>query len=131
MTGADAAPPSVLVVDDDVEMASLVRDVLTREGFPTVAEFSGRGALAAVERRPFDVVIVDKEMPDLNGLDLLETLRGRLPEVRLILFTAFGGSLVARAARKRGADRYLDKPVRLDDLVATVRAVASLPPRAS
>lgn len=122
---------SVLVVDDDVQMAELLRDVLAREGFDTEAEFSGRAALAAVERRRFDVVIVDKEMPDLNGLDVLAALRARLPEVRLIFLTAFGGSLVARAARKRGADCYLDKPVRIDNLVATVRTVLGAPERTS
>jgi DNA-binding response OmpR family regulator len=122
---------SILIVDDDAEMAALLRDALDREGFQAVAETRGRDALVATERRPFDVVIVDKEMPDLNGLDLMSELRRRLPEVRLIFLTAFGGALVARAARKRGADRYLDKPVRLDDLIATVRAVLAPSERAS
>ena len=122
---------SILIVDDDAEMAALLRDALDREGFQAVAETRGRDALATTERRPFDVVIVDKEMPDLNGLDLMSELRRRLPEVRLIFLTAFGGALVARAARKRGADRYLDKPVRLDDLIAAVRAVLAPSERTS
>jgi two-component system response regulator QseB len=123
--------PSILVVDDDIEMAVLLRDVLADEGFDTTAEFSGGAALAAVDGRPFDVVIVDKEMPGLNGLDLLAALRARLPGVRVVLLTAFGGALVARAARKRGADVYLDKPVRLADLVQTVRRLLGAPDRAS
>lgn len=131
VTDAEPPRPSILVVDDDVEMATLLRDAFTREGFNTVAEFSGRGALAAATRQVFDVIILDKEMPDLNGFDLLKELREHLPGVRLIFLTAFGGSLVARAARKRGADRYLDKPVRLNELVATVRAVLGASRRVS
>jgi DNA-binding response OmpR family regulator len=123
--------PWVLIVDDDAQMGALLRDALAQEGFEAVAETRGRDALAAAQRRTFDVVIVDKEMPDLNGLDLMAELRSRLPEVRLIFLTAFGGALVARAARKRGADRYLEKPVRLADLIATVRAVLTTSERAS
>lgn len=123
MTDLSSRPGSILIVDDDVEMAALLRDTLEGEGFETAVEFSGRGAIAAATRQLFDLVIVDKEMPDLNGLDLLRELRGRLPEVRLVFLTAFGGALMARAARKRGADHYLDKPIRLADLVATVRTV--------
>ena len=123
MTPSSSHPASILIVDDDVEMAALLRDALAREGFQTTVEFTGRGAIAAVTRQPFDLVILDKEMPDLNGLDLLRELRDRLPEVRLVFLTAFGGALVARAARKRGADHYFDKPIRLADLITTVRTV--------
>jgi DNA-binding response OmpR family regulator len=116
-------PASILIVDDDVDMAALLRDTLHREGFQTSVELTGRGALAAVTRHVFDLIIVDKELPDVSGLDLLREFRSRLADVRLMLLTGFGGALVSRAARKRGADRYLDKPVRLDDLVGAVRAV--------
>jgi two-component system, OmpR family, phosphate regulon response regulator PhoB len=107
-----------------------LRDTFTREGLDTVTEFSGRAAGAAARRRIFDVVILDKAMPDLNGLDLLGECQ-RLPDARLILLTAFGGSLVAGAARRRGADGYLDKPVRPGELVATVRAVLAASRRVS
>src|SRR3990167_3267402 len=107
----------VLVVEDDPAMASLVKDTLEREGFRVSVERSGEGALAAVEREWFDVAIVDKELPVLNGLDLVSFLTHRVPEMPVILITAFGGALVAEAARSRGATHYLEKPVRLAELV--------------
>ena len=113
----------VLVVEDDPAMASLVKDTLEREGFRVSVERSGEGAIAAVEREWFDVAIVDKELPVLNGLDLVSFLTHRVPEMPVILITAFGGALVAEAALSRGATRYLDKPVRLAELVGTVRGV--------
>jgi DNA-binding response OmpR family regulator len=131
MTDPPSPPASILIVDDDVEMAALLRDALAREGFQTTVEFTGRGAILAATRQLFDLVILDKEMPDVNGLDLLRELRERLPHVRLVFLTAFGGALVARAARKRGADHYLDKPIHLADLVSTIRAVLAAARRAS
>ncbi len=113
----------VLVVENDAAMASLVKDALEREGFRVSVERSGEGAIAAVEREWFDVAIVDKELPVLNGLDLVSFLTHRVPEMPVILITAFGGALVAEAALSRGATRYLEKPVRLAELVGTVRGV--------
>jgi DNA-binding response OmpR family regulator len=124
-----ARRPAILVVDDDAEMAALLRDALEREGFRAVAETRGREAILAAEREPFDLLIVDKEMPELSGFDLMSELRARHPELRTIVLTAFGGTLVARAARKRGADHYLEKPVRLAALMDAVRAALASRPR--
>lgn len=123
MTDATARRPAILIVDDDVEMAALLRDALEREGFRAVAETRGREAIAAAEREPFDLVIIDKEIPDIHGFDVMSELRARRPDLGTIVLTAFGGALVARAARKRGADHYMEKPVRLAALVDAVRAV--------
>lgn len=114
---------SVLVVEDDPEMAALVETALGREGFRVVVERRGDGAIAAVEREAFDAAIVDKELPQLDGLDLVSFLIHRAPGTPVIVVTAFGGALVARAALERGATRYLEKPVRLAELVEAVRAV--------
>jgi mannose-1-phosphate guanylyltransferase/CheY-like chemotaxis protein len=115
--------PSVLVVEDDPEMAALVESALCREGFRVVVESRGEGAIAAVERQAFDAAIVDKELPQLSGLDLVSFLIHRAPRTPVIVMTAFGGALVARAAVERGAMRYLEKPVRLAELVEAVHAV--------
>jgi CheY-like chemotaxis protein len=115
--------PSILIVDDDAEMAALLCDVFEREGFRTVAETCASQALASAEREGVDLVIVDKQMPDIDGLELTSALRTRFPGLRSVLLTAFGGALVERAARERGIDHYMDKPVRLDALIETVRGL--------
>lgn len=122
--GADAGlRRNVLVVEDDPEMAALIETALGREGFRVVVETRGEGAIAAVEREAFDAAIVDKELPQFSGLDLVSFLIHRAPRTPVIVVTAFGGALVARAALERGATRYLEKPVRLAELVEAVRAV--------
>lgn len=114
---------NVLIVEDDPEMAALVEAALAREGFRVVVENRGEGAIVAVEREAFDAAIVDKELPQLSGLDLVSFLIHRVPRTPVIVVTAFGGALVARAALERGATRYLEKPVRLAELVEAVHAV--------
>ena len=116
----DRRPP-ILVVDDDPDMRSLLQEALEREGFAVSTEATGSAVIAAVERARFDAVVLDKELPGLNGLDLLAFLRQRCPDTPVVLVTSFGGPLAAEAARRRGAARYLDKPLRLPDLVAALR----------
>jgi len=113
----------VLVVEDDPAMASLVKEALERDGFRVNVEHSGEDAITAVEGQWFDAAIVDKELPILNGLDLVSFLTHRVPEMPVILMTAFGGALVAEAALSRGATRYLEKPLRLAELVGAVRSL--------
>lgn len=130
----DAAAPvdgiTVMVVDDDTEMRALLRDFLEREGFRVVEAPSGDEAIALVESENFDVVVLDKEMPGLNGLDFLSFVRHRCPGVPVILVTAFGGSVVAAEAFARGARRYLEKPFLVADLLTAVRSVGDAVARA-
>ena len=118
-----ARRPRVLVVDDDAEMAAVVRDALARDGFDVAVEGSGEAAIDAVERERFEAVVVDKELGHASGLDLVSFLSHRSPATPIMLLTAFGGPLVAEAARQRGAQRYLEKPVRLAVLVDAVRGL--------
>ena len=104
-------------------MRSLLRDVLIWEGFRVLVEPTGEGAIAVSESERLDVAIVDKEMPGLGGLDLLSFFRHRLPDVPVILITAFGGPRVAEEAFRRGAARYLEKPFRVTDLLSAIRSV--------
>ncbi|MGH7279145.1 MAG: response regulator [Candidatus Rokuibacteriota bacterium] len=115
----------VLVVDDDMAMATLLRDTLERHRYRVIVAGGADQALDAVEADRPDAVLIDKEMPGMNGLDLLPLLRNRLPEVPLILMTAFGGQWVAAEAFARGADRYLEKPFRVSDLLAILGSLPS------
>lgn len=116
-------PRRVLVVDDDADMRRLLEDALEREGFAVTVAEKGADVIGAVESSTFDAVVVDKDMPGINGLDLVVFLQHRSPGTPAVLMTAFGGPLAAEAALRRGAAAYLDKPVRIPDLVATLEDV--------
>lgn len=125
MDSPDKVPITVLLIDDDGEMRTLLRDFLTREGHRVIEESSGEGAIASAELERVDVVVLDKEMPGIGGFDFLSFIRRRCPEIPVILITAFGGPRVAEEAFRRGATRYLEKPFRVTDLLAAIRTVTS------
>lgn len=113
--------PSVMIVDDDAEMRALLRDVLERDGFD-VCEHSGDDLLPLLEGRAPDAIVLDKEIPAANGLDLLSCIRRRHPGTPVILVTAFGGAEVEAEALRLGAAYYMDKPFRVARLLAVLRA---------
>jgi DNA-binding response OmpR family regulator len=106
----------VLVVDDDDEMRSLLRRTLEFDGHHVTERDRGTHVLQTLREAPFDLIILDKEMPGLNGLDLLPILRREFPQVPVVFVTAFGGRQVAASVLRLGAASYLEKPFRLGQL---------------
>jgi DNA-binding NtrC family response regulator len=113
----------VVIVEDDIEMRALLRDALQAEGVPVLEEPDGTGLVARLERDPPALVVLDKEMPGPNGLDLLAYVTRRHPDLPVILITAFGGGFVAAEARRLGAAAYIEKPFGMGLFVATVRTL--------
>ena len=114
---ADLFPRHVLVVDDEPLIRWSVCETLSDLGF-NVEEASDAGtALRTVTTaaRPFDVVVLDLRLPDMNDLSLLGTLRQLLPSAALILMTAFGTAEIVRDAQALGAT-VVDKPFELDEI---------------
>jgi DNA-binding NtrC family response regulator len=106
----------VLVVDDDDEMRALLRRTLEFDGYEVTERDRGTHVLEVLRGAPFDLIILDKEMPGLTGLDLLPILRREFPQVPVVLVTAFGGRQIAASALRLGAASYLEKPFRLGQL---------------
>lgn len=124
MTAEGDARPTVLVVDDDAILRDLVATALQRADFDVVAVADGPGALQVVDARQVDVVVCDIAMPGMSGLDVVRALRQR-PETAtlpVILITGTSGSGSVIEGLEAGADDFLTKPVRLEELVARVRA---------
>ena len=115
---AQAEARRVLVVDHDPQTRVFLTETLESAGFAVTVAETGEALLTAVEQIRFDAVVLDKELPDINGLDLVFFMRHRRPGTPVILLSSHGGDLTAALARGRGAARYLDKPIRSSDLVA-------------
>jgi DNA-binding NarL/FixJ family response regulator len=90
---------------------------------------SGAEALALVQRERPDVVLLDLELPDRSGLDVILELKAALPEVRIVVFSAYGGEERVAAALSRGADSYVLKGTPSDELLATIRSAVTDRPR--
>jgi DNA-binding NtrC family response regulator len=117
----------VLIADDDVDMRGILRRMLERDGHHVVERTRGDEVLDAVRAEPFDLIILDKEMPGLTGLDLLPLLGRHHPRIPVILVTAFGGLQVAGEALRRGAKGYLEKPFGLGLLRGTIQGLRAAP----
>lgn len=116
------SPPSVLVIDDDPDMRHVLSDFLQRSGYRVVEAANGQEAIFAAESEPIDAVILDKEMPGMNGLDVLSFFRHRCPRLPIIFITAFGGRDDEDESRRRGAWLYIEKPFRVATVVEAVQS---------
>ena len=83
---------SVLVVDDDADIRALLKDLLAEEGYTVKLAASGEAALAEIEKRIPDLVMMDVKLPDQDGLAVLKQLKKAHGELEVIVMTAFGGS---------------------------------------
>jgi CheY-like chemotaxis protein len=115
---------TILVVDDDAAMRAMLHDVLTRRRIHVLADSNGADALVRLQATAVDAVVLDKEMPGINGFDVLTAVRRKYPELPVIVITAFGGRRVADDAYARGASGYLEKPFRVHDLIRMLGALA-------
>ena len=112
---------SVLVVDDDRSFSLLAQAALAREGWPVRLARSLHEARLALEAEAPDVVVLDRRLPDGDGLDFLSTLLSLLPDVPVLMVTAHSDIQSAVDAIRAGAADYMAKPVELADLVLRVR----------
>ena len=116
--------PTVLVVDDEKTFRIVVEEALTPEGVQVLTAASGRAGLEAWQRESPDLVILDRNLPDMDGMQVLERMtregRERGTEPLVVMATAYADVASAVAALKAGACDYLAKPLQLPELVATV-----------
>ena len=114
---------TILVVDDHRPTVELIEDALKPHGFDVVSAGNGADCLVAVETEQPDLIIMDVQMPVLNGLDALRLLRQSLvdQELPVIILSGRRGLADVRRAWQRGADIYLTKPVRIGAVVAAVK----------
>src|SRR5574337_1745076 len=123
MTSCEVYRPKILVVDDDQEMRRLLEDVLTREGFHVTQAANGSEALRKIQEASYQVIILDKIMTDVSGLEILPEIKRLQPEAQVILITAFGDRETCVEAMGKGASAYLAKPFGMSVLVQMVKKV--------
>ncbi len=110
----------ILVVEDDPAMLSLLEDELSDAGLDVLTASNAQEALELVRQRTVDAVVTDLVMPGMRGDELLRQLRAALPEVPVVIMTAFGSIESAVDAMRGGAFHYVTKPFRIDQLVVTL-----------
>ena len=115
-----ANPERILIVDDDSDMCELLTHCLTPLGYDITSIGSGRQALELIEAEKPNVVILDLMLPDLGGTEVLRRIRGRWPEIEVIVLTAYASLESAIEALRQGAYDYVTKPFNTDIIRSTV-----------
>jgi two-component system response regulator HydG len=108
---------SVLIVDDEEIVRRSHLRSLESTGCQAEAAEDGHKALRAMEDHPFDVVLLDLRMPDLDGMDVLKIIKERWPESEVVVITGFPTIESAKKAVRLGAQNYIAKPIGPEDVV--------------
>ncbi len=117
------APISVLVVDDEPALRKVIRASLAASGFHVEECGTGREALGVVEQHPFDLVLLDVNMPGMGGVETCRKIRALAPRTGILMVTVRDAEEDKVLALEAGADDYVTKPFRFRELVARMGAV--------
>jgi len=112
----------VLLIDDDIELCSMLQDYLARHGFKVTAEHHGELGLHRALKESFDIVLLDVMLPGIDGFEVLRRLRTS-SQVSVLLLTARGEDIDRIVGLEIGADDYLPKPFNPRELLARIRAI--------
>lgn len=111
----------ILVVEDDDLMQGMLNDSLTTEGYDVTLASDGLEGLKNIQKREFDLVLLDVKLPKMNGIKLLQKIKEISPETIVIIMTAFGTVETAVQAMKMGAFDYITKPFITDELILIMK----------
>ncbi len=111
----------ILVVDDERSMREMLAILLKREGHEVAVAENGRGAIDLLNQRPFDLVVSDARMPDLDGLEVLRHARSVNPSIIAIMVTAYGSPDLLRGVAQLGVNDYVEKPFNTEVLRFRIR----------
>jgi len=120
MTGADATPVSVLLIEDEAQIRRFLRATLTSQGYRLIEAVTGRDGLRLATSHQPDLIILDLGLPDMDGLEVARQIRGWTSTPILIL-SARGQERDKVAALDAGADDYVTKPFGVGELLARMR----------
>ncbi|HLP16396.1 MAG TPA: response regulator [Bacteroidota bacterium] len=116
---------SVLVVDDEDALRSVLSTELLSEGYVVETAPDGDDAIAILQQKAFDLVLLDIKMPRVDGFEVLRFIKQRYPNTKVIMLTGFADLKNAIESKKLGAEDFVSKPYDLVDLLTTIERVLS------
>ena len=117
---SDEKKASVLLVEDEENLHEALRLNLELEGYDVTSAFDGAAALKAIQAEYFDLIILDVMLPEMDGINVTETIRLSNNEVPILILSAKNSSADRVLGLKKGADDYLTKPFNLEELLLRV-----------
>jgi len=122
--------PRILLIEDDPRLAGMVSEYLGEAGFHVSTAATGRAGLDRIGGEPYDAVVLDLMLPDIDGLEVCRQLRATSSEVPVLMLTARGDTMDRVVGLEIGADDYMPKPFEPRELLARLRAILRRRPSA-
>jgi two-component system response regulator QseB len=123
VSSVDSGSPRVLLVEDDAELHAMLDALLTDDGYQVESAADGHRGLHLGLTRSYDVLVLDRRLPAIDGIDLLGRLRGRGVTTPVLMLSALANSSDRVEGLDAGAEDYLGKPFDVDELLARLRAL--------
>jgi two-component system, NtrC family, nitrogen regulation response regulator GlnG len=120
-----ARTTTILLVDDDGAWRAVIERWLEAEGMRGIGLGRGEWVTSAIDTHRPDALLLDIHLPGVDGLQVLEAVRVRWPDLPVVIMTAFGGRETGELARQCGATAYLEKPFRMGDLMAELERLTA------
>ena len=114
--------PKILLVDDEERFRTTLAKMLKAQGLEVTALGSGREALAELEKQPYDVMVLDMRMPEMDGIAALTEIKKIAPQTEVIILTGHESMDAAVEAMRLGGYDYLLKPCPVEDLLAKIES---------
>lgn len=103
-------PPNILIMEDDLNVSRGLEMVLTEEGYDVFLAGTGRLALEAFEQKRYDLLVADLRLPDIDGMEVIEQVKGEKPDTEVVVITGYGTAEKAVKAMKMGVHDFIPKP---------------------
>jgi DNA-binding NtrC family response regulator len=114
--------PHVLLMEDEMSLAKGLAMVMREEGYDVDLANTGRGALEKFQKSDFDLLVADLRLPDIDGMDVVEQVRGKKPKTNVVIITGYPSVSSAVQAVKMGVSDYLRKPFTEDEFMTAVKS---------
>jgi DNA-binding NtrC family response regulator len=118
----------IMAIDDENIVGKMIKTVFEQDGYTVETFLNPKAALTRLKEEKFDVVITDLKMKDMDGMEVLKTIKKDWPDTKVIMITAFASLDSAVEAFRRNADDFFAKPVKISDLKACVQKLLSEKP---
>ena len=115
--------PRILIVDDEDDLRKLLDHVVSTAGYQVVTASDGEEAIAQLSQSDFDVALLDIQMPNKTGIDVLKYIQQNAKPTRPIVLTGYADLKNAMEAKEFGAVDFISKPYKLEDILATIERV--------
>ncbi|MFH1853936.1 MAG: response regulator [Candidatus Omnitrophota bacterium] len=112
----------ILVVDDEQNIALALKDIFTSKGYTVLSAFTGKEALVCLSQHHIDLVVLDIEMPDISGIEILKQVKRKHADIKTVILSGFLEEY-KKEVDKIGCDAYLNKPFSLNALIQTLESI--------